>query len=77
MQRFQLIPVPHWVVTFVQGTSCITLLDTLRAWASQSLVRDKFECPLWHVSVAEFGEKNNHHPEFQLGDETSLKSCGN
>lgn len=53
----------------MQGTAWITLPDSLRALVSQSLVRDKLECPPWHFSVAKFGGKNNCL-EFQLDEDT-------
>lgn len=74
---FQLTPTALWVGTFVQDTSWISLPDSLRASISQGLVREKFEDPPWHFSVSNCvcGE-NNHHPEFQFGEETCLKLHG-
>lgn len=49
------LPTPAWAGAFVQGTAWITLPDSLRALVSQSLVKDKLECPPWHFSAAKFG----------------------
>lgn len=73
---FQLTSTALWVGTFVQVTSWVSLPDGLRASISQDFVKDKFEGPLWHFSVSNCVGKNNHHPEFQFGEETCLKLHG-